>query len=281
MMQYVKLVIEISEIHQESLIAELFEMDFTGFEQRGGQIITYIEEKKYNHSQKKRIEQLLATYPQEGFIESEEIIADRNWNRQWEQTLKAQTIGKFFVKPTWSREKCPNNKILLEIDPKMSFGTGYHETTRLMLEALPSIVTNGDHVIDAGTGTGILAIAAVKLGVSRVFSFDVSEWSVNNARENILLNDVADAVTVKPGSTEEIPDNCSADVLLANIERNVILSMVPDFKKVLKPEGQLLLSGLLQKDLDVICDRLGDDFEVTDIAQKNEWISIHANRIVL
>lgn len=279
-MKYVKLIIEISEEYQEKLIAELFAMDFTGFEQREGQLITYIEKKQFDIPQRERIEQLLSAYPSEGSIKSEEVIASKNWNERWEQTIKAQTIGSFFVKPTWSAEDCPDDKILLEIDPKMSFGTGYHETTRLMLEALPSVVDSENTVIDAGTGTGILAIAAVKLGVSRVFSFDVSEWSVANARENMLLNDVSDKVTVRQGSAEEIPDNFNADVLLANIERNVILSMISDFKKALKSKGQLLLSGLLQKDKDTICGKLGDDFEIVHVAHKNEWISIQAKHTV-
>ncbi len=278
-MKYIKLVINVADEYQESLIAELFDMDFDGFEQRDGQIITYITKEQFGISDRERIDQLLETYPGDGYIESEEVVADQNWNEQWEQTIKAQTIGQFFVKPTWSCKAVPEDKILLEIDPKMSFGTGYHETTRLMLRALPNIIQKEDLIIDAGTGTGILSIAAIKLGAKRALAFDIDEWSISNTKENILLNDVADAVSVKKGSSEVVPKDISADLILANIERNTILSLLGNFKKMLKSDGQILLSGLLKSDEQQIMGELKDGFDVLDISRENEWIAIHAQKI--
>jgi len=278
-MKYIKLVINVADEYQESLIAELFDMDFNGFEQRDGQIITYISKEQFGIGDRERIDQLLGAYPGDGFIESEEVVADQNWNEQWEQTIRAQTIGQFFVKPTWSQKTVPEDKILLEIDPKMSFGTGYHETTRLMLQALPDLIQKGDFVIDAGTGTGILSIAAVKLGAKRAFAFDIDEWSISNTKENILLNDVADSVSVKKGSSEVVPKDISADLILANIERNTIVSLLQDFKTLLKPDGQLLLSGLLKNDEQQIIDELKANFEVLDISRENEWSAIHAQKV--
>ncbi len=164
------------------------------------------------------MDQLLAGFPGNCFIESEEIVADQNWNEQWEETISAQTIGRFYVKPTWDNSTVPPDKILLEIDPKMSFGTGYHETTRLMLRFLPDVLEEGDHVIDAGTGTGILSIAAIKLGAKSAFAFDIDEWSINNTLENIILNGVSKKITVREGSSEVILGEEKADVLLANKE---------------------------------------------------------------
>lgn len=281
-MKYIKLVINIADEYQESLIAELFDMDFDGFEQREDSIITYITKENFGISDRERIDQLLAAYPGDGFIESEEVVADQNWNEQWEQTIQAQSIGHFFVKPTWARNSVPKGKILVEIDPKMSFGTGYHETTRLMLRLLPEIIKEDDVVIDAGTGTGILSIASVKLGAKKVLAFDIDEWSITNTKENILLNETADFITVEKGSAETIPEAFKADVVLANINRNAILDLLSDLTDTLKPEGRIALSGLVETDKEKIINELNSSFrilKVEQVEQENEWIAIYARKL--
>ncbi|MDZ7680408.1 MAG: 50S ribosomal protein L11 methyltransferase [Fodinibius sp.] len=278
-MKYIKLVIEIADEYQESLIAELFDMDFDGFEQRDNEIITYITKENFGINDRERIDQLLAAYPGDGFIQSEEVVADQNWNEQWEETIKAQEVGQFFIRPTWVQTETPKGKQLLEIDPKMSFGTGYHETTRLMLRMLPKIIEQDARFVDAGTGTGILSIAAIKLGAKYAFAFDIDEWSISNTKENILLNDVADFITVTKGSTEVIPNGEQADVVAANIERNTILKLLNDLDEALKPGGVLLLSGLLEGDKKSVLKNLADYFEVEEILKENEWVAIQARKI--
>ena len=275
-MKYIKFTIQIDDKYQEPLIAELFDIGFDGFEQRENEIITYITKENIGIGDREHIDQLLAGFPGEGFIESEEVVADQNWNEQWEQTIRAQEIGHFFVKPTWAEESTPDGKILLEIDPKMSFGTGYHETTRLILKLLPSLVQEGHTLIDAGTGTGILSIAAIKLGAKHAFAFDIDEWSIENTRENILLNNVDKNITIKKGSAETIPKGKSVDLLVANIEKNTILELLPTFLNALKPGGDLVLSGLLETDRQEVVDQLSTRVQVVDITQENEWIAIHA-----
>ena len=275
-MNYIKLVIDIADEYQESLIAELFDMGFEGFEQRENQIITYIAKEQFSIKDREYIEQLLASYTGDGCIESEEVIADQNWNEQWEETIKAQEVGQFYIKPTWVQSTSPDEKILLEIDPKMSFGTGYHETTRLMLRLLPNVVKQNDRFVDAGTGTGILSIAAIKLGAKYAFAFDIDEWSVSNTKENIHLNNVADFISIQKGSTEVIPKGEQADVVVANIERNTIVEILPDLEASLKPNGALLLSGLLEGDKKGILNQLNDHFVIEEVTQENEWIAIQA-----
>lgn len=276
-MKYIKLVIAIDEEYQESLIAELLELEFDAFEQQNDSLITYVPGERFSDVYRERIEQVLNAYPGEGFIQSEEVVADQNWNERWEETIRGQEIGRFYVKPTWSRESPPGDSILLEVDPKMSFGTGYHETTRLMLRLLPEAIRPGDRVIDAGTGTGILAIVSVKLGAGYVLAFDVDEWSITNAQENVLLNEAGEQVDVRKGSEELIPVDGTFDVLLANIERNTILSMMPAFKKGLKPEGRLLLSGFLEDDRAAVQRALeGYGLSVRASERENEWIAIRA-----
>ncbi|MDX1640026.1 MAG: 50S ribosomal protein L11 methyltransferase, partial [Balneolaceae bacterium] len=115
-MKYIKLVLSIKDEYQESLIAELLDMEFDAFEQQEGKLITYITRERFSDVNREQIELLLAAYPGDGHIQSEEVVADQNWNEEWEQTIKAQQIGRFYVKPTWSPRDAPPDSILLEID---------------------------------------------------------------------------------------------------------------------------------------------------------------------
>lgn len=276
-MDYIKLVIAVEDDYQENLIVELLDLDFDSFEQQEGRIISYISRQNFNDVYRGRIEQILAAYPGNGFIESEEVVAEQNWNEEWEKTITARQIGSFFVRPTWSAETAPRDTILLEIDPKMAFGTGYHESTRLMLKLLSDAVSKGDNVLDAGTGTGILAIASVKLGAEKVFAFDIDEWSITNATENVLLNEVSGQVEIKKGGREVIPGGTTFDLILANIERNTILELLPDFREILRKGGCLLLSGLLETDREVVVSNLDKGgFDVQQVIRENNWIAVQA-----
>lgn len=275
-MKYIKLVISVSEDYQDALIAELLEMEFDAFEQQDGKLITYITKERFNDVSREQIGRLLAAYPGDGYIQSEEVVADQNWNEQWEQTIKAQQIGQFYVKPTWAPGTAPEGTHLLEIDPKMAFGTGYHETTRLMLKLLPDIVTPATSVMDAGTGTGVLAIAAVKLGADHVFAFDIDDWSFRNAQENVIINEVDNRVEIAQGSTEVIPGNKEFDVVLANINRNTILELLSKLVSHTAPGGMFVLSGLLISDKeDIIQHQELKDFTLIQSIRENEWVALH------
>lgn len=280
-MKYIKLVIAVDDHYQEALIAELLELDFDAFEQQEDKLITYVIKERFNDVNREQIEQLLAAFIGDGYIEAEEIVDDQNWNEEWEQTVSAQQIGQFLVKPTWDSSVAINGMILLEIDPKMAFGTGYHETTRLMLKMLPEVIVKDCKVLDAGTGTGILAIASVKLGADEVFAFDNDDWSITNSKENVLLNDVSNQITIQKGSVEVIPEEASFDVVLANIEKNTILEFLPELSKVLKGGGNMLLSGLLERDKDALSMRITEfDLNIKEISQENEWIALLLNKAV-
>lgn len=274
-MNHIKLTIEVADAYREALIAELAELDFEGFEDNDEALIAYIPQTRFNDVSRERIEQLLQSYPGNGRVLTEEMEADQNWNEQWEATVQGQRIGRFYVKPTWDTRSVPEDAILLEIDPKMAFGTGYHETTRLMLNLLPEAVREDDDVLDAGTGTGVLAIAAVKLGVQRVFAFDIDPWSFQNASENLLLNDVAKSIELASGSVETIPSGRKYDAVLANINRNVIEELLPEFCDRLKAGGRLLLSGLLQTDVaDIKSHEALQDFKLKDSKYEGEWAAL-------
>lgn len=274
-MNYVELRISLKDDFHELLIAELVDFDFEGFEQLDDLLIATIPTNRFDDSKREEIEQKLMAFGGESAILSEKIITPKNWNEEWERTIKPQTIGEFYVHPTWSASPDDiDDKIELMIDPKMAFGTGYHATTRVMLEWLPEVISEGDEVLDAGTGTGILAIAALKLGAQSAFGFDVDEWSETNAHENILLNQVEN-FEVKLGSTEVIPEGKKYDVILANINRNTLIELLPELTKFLKEDGKLLLSGLLEEDEEVMLNQSAvQKFRHVDTRQHKEWIAI-------
>jgi ribosomal protein L11 methyltransferase len=277
-MNYIKLVFRLKDRYQESFIAELMDMDFYGFEQFDDRLIAYVEKPRYNDSNRELIEQLIGVYPDARFIEMEDI-EEQNWNEEWEKTIQPQFIGPFLVCPTWSDLQPPKGQILLEIDPKMAFGTGYHATTRLILSRMSLISFDGKKVMDAGTGTGILAIASVKLGAAKAIGFDVDKWSEVNATENALINGVNDHVEIRFGSTEQIKDDELFHVTLANINRNVILEIIPFLVQHTTSGGDICLTGLLDSDEEIIRENLKDHpVEIIDKTQEDEWILFHLKK---
>jgi ribosomal protein L11 methyltransferase len=273
-MNYLKLTFSIPEDYHELLIAELFDMDFEGFEELEDQLVATISAAAFDDFKREEIERILVSFGGENHIVSEELIEPQNWNATWEQSIQPQQIGRYNVRPTWSAESDDDSLIELLIDPKMAFGTGYHATTRLLLEWIPECIEQDDVVLDAGTGTGILAIAALKVGAKSAFGFDIDEWSKENAEENMLLNQVT-GFEVELGSLEVIPTNSTYDVILANINRNALIELIPKLITYLKVGGRLLLSGLLEEDEPVI-KNITESLPLTysETRQQKEWIAL-------
>ncbi len=270
-MKTVALVIQVEEDLQEYLIAELTDLDFEGFEQEEHVLRAFVPAARWNEVAREQIEQWLVAHGIDAPVR-EEVIEPQNWNRQWEETIRPIAVGRFLVKPTWA-ERPPGlgDRILLEIDPKMSFGTGYHESTRLVLRFLPDVVQAGDRVMDAGTGTGILAIAAVKLGAAAAIAFDIDEWAQENAVENVYLNEAAGRVTFREGSLDVVPET-GFDVIIANIHLSVLVEMLPAFAEKARPGGRLVMAGLLRTDRERITEAAAaSGFALVGEDVENEW----------
>lgn len=275
MQKYIQLEILIPEELQELLIAELTELDFEGFDQYPNHLIAWIPAMQFNDTSRENIELILARFGQDCFIRSELVQEPKNWNEEWEATIKPMQIGQFYVTPTWASEPPPESLIPLYIDPKMAFGTGYHETTRIVLRMLPSAVKQNDDVLDAGTGTGILAIASIKLGAKSALGFDIDEWSYENATENIYLNKTEKAITIRLGDEKQIPKDIKYDVVIANINKNILVDMAYSLNESLKFGGTLILSGLLLQDEEDIKSTPGfTELEFIATERENDWIGM-------
>lgn len=273
-MDYIRLHVNITEDLHELLIAELLDFDFEGFEQEADTLIASIPAARFDDTKREEIERIVYQFESAEIIQ-EELVAPQNWNRKWEESIEPQTIGTFYVRPTWADKVNVDSELTeILIDPKMAFGTGYHATTRLILEWVSDVVKPEDSVLDAGTGTGILGIAALKVGAKSVFGFDVDEWSETNAKENIQLNNVSN-FEIQLGSIEVIPKDSSFDVVLANINKIALMELIPSLIKDLKPDGYLLLSGLLENDeQDILEVTTSNSLKHLETRQLGEWIAI-------
>lgn len=179
-------------------------------------------------------------------------LEPQNWNALWESNFDPVVVDDFVAVRASFHPPFKNVEQEIVINPKMSFGTGHHATTWLMMQQMRSISFSGRRVFDFGTGTGILAILAQKQGAATVLATDIDEWSIENARENFQINSCADIRLQQSGSAIQ---EAVFDVILANINKNVLMETIPQLKQQLAPGGILLLSGLLEADEPEIVER--------------------------
>jgi len=209
-----------------------------------------------------------------------EKFENKNWNKEWENTIEPVYIkDKIIIYPSWKKDKLndPEGKILIEIDPKMSFGTGHNETTQLVLELMcDNIEITDEKMLDYGTGTGILTIAGIKLGISRGIAIDIDSDAIENAAEYFKRNLVHEKVKLVKANITEI-DEDAFDVICANIIRSVIIENIEHISGKIKPNGKLFLSGILLSEDQEILEYLTQYyFEIQDIISSAEWIGIYA-----
>ena len=170
-------------------------------------------------------------------------IPKTDWREEWKKTYAPIDAGKFLVVPAWIEVETDKIKILIE--PKMAFGTGTHETTKLMLQEISKHDFTDKKVFEAGSGSGILSIAAVKLGAESVTAVDIDEESYDNCKENAHLNHADRKIHTKFTTESDYEAENLYDVVLANINRSVLEELIPSFKKITKPKGMIILSGIL------------------------------------
>ncbi|MCH8325624.1 MAG: 50S ribosomal protein L11 methyltransferase [Bacteroidetes bacterium] len=209
----------------------------------------------------------------ENFTVKEKIIKNKNWNEEWEKNLKVVKISdRIVIKPSFKEYEKKGNELVITIDPKMSFGTGEHATTRLVTLMLEKHLQKGDRVLDVGSGTGILSIAAVKLGAESALAIDNDNWCYENGKENCLLNNVESKIEIRNCEIAEV-DEKNFPLIISNIQKNVLLSIAEEFMKRIKLNGTLILSGLLIEDKDDIVNKYNTlGFNLIDSKQMDEWM---------
>ena len=247
------------------LIAELSERGYDGFLETDTGFETYREAATFDEAV---LQDVISRYGSQASLRyTLQTVVEQNWNEDWEKNFEPITVeDQCRVRATFHPEDTSYPYEII-INPKMSFGTGHHATTYLMLRTQLEIDHQGKRVMDAGCGTGILSIMAIKRGASRVLAFDIDEWAVNNGQENIALND-SHAIELFQGTIAEVTDAEPFDLILANINRNVLLDEMAQYAKHLAPGGQLLLSGFYEEDIAAITQAAG--------SQALQLISRHA-----
>lgn len=205
----------------------------------------------------------------------ENFIVEKNWNEEWEKSREVVHVtDRIVIRPTFKDYETKQNEIVLTLDPKMSFGTGDHQTTKICLMFIEKYLNPGMKVLDAGSGTAILGIASAKLGAAKVIAFDIDDWCYDNGIENTKLNKVDDIVEIRKCELKDITEN-NYDLIIANIQKNILLELAKGFKERIKPNGILILSGLLEMDREAIEKKYTSfGFREIDFIKMDEWIGI-------
>ena len=200
-------------------------------------------------------------------------VPKKDWEKFWKRDIKPLQIGeKIVVKPSWDKNQFPD-KTVIKIDPKMAFGTGRHETTKLCIKEMERLIQPSDKVLDVGTGSGILAILAAKLGASYVLAIDPDRIAVDSVLENIEKNKVKDIVEVRVGTIDERTPSNHFDVVVANLFKSKILELFEKIKKTAKEDGTIVLSGILDSERDEVSDFLEKNrTKTTRITQDGGWL---------
>jgi ribosomal protein L11 methyltransferase len=267
-MRHLKVTIK-SEIQEtrDILIAVLAEKGFEGFEEETGDLMAYIPESDYDPA---ALQEVASAF---GVEYATEFIDPQNWNEIWESGFDPVVVDGFCTVRADFHSSDVSTPYDIVVTPKMSFGTGHHATTQLMISGMEHMGFEGKTVLDFGTGTGVLAILAAKMGAETVTAIDNDDWAIYNAAENLSRNSCGNVNVARAtltGVSEAV-----FDVILANINRNVLLRYMVELFEKLSQDGTLLMSGLLIEDEDIVSEAaIEAGFVVKSVNTRGGWISI-------
>ncbi len=293
--------------HQDLLIAHLELLGMTGFVQSDDSIEIYVASREWTTTLRRSVRTAAKKVLRKDIRLHIEEVKDQNWNAAWERSMRViHATDRIIVKPSWKKlrgkTKDQRSKIVITIDPKMSFGTGHHETTRICLKLLEDYLQKGSRVLDFGTGSGVLAIAAAKLGAKSVDAVDNDPWAVENALENVQMNKdrgwrMKDGVRgsgavrskgklasrsrikVVKGSVRSIPGK-RYDLVVANIDYPTIKRTLKTLLRKTRKKGFVILSGLLLTDLLPLLELLlGLPIEPVMLESEGDWIGLALRRV--
>ena len=261
----------------EVFVAYLSEIDFESFQEATPVLRAYISENQYDNSRFERLISELKLNQDLNFSFQINEIPQQNWNAVWESQFEPVTIENKLqiLAPFHKKSEFSGHTILIE--PKMSFGTGHHQTTYLMCKSMFDLDLSEKAVLDMGSGTGVLAILAEKLGATQVKAYDIEPWSVENCDDNAKKNACL-KITSLLGDIDQVEGNF--DVILANINKNVLKNQIPFYSKLIRSKGKLLLSGFFVSDEDELkncAKEYGFDFQSSE--NREGWSMLLFNKI--
>lgn len=253
----------------EILMAELIEIGFDSFTEEYDGILGYIQKDIFNEDELKNI--FILQNDEVEISYTYEEMPNINWNEEWEKNFSPINVeDKVLIRAEFHESNPEMHEIVIQ--PKMSFGTGHHPTTHLMIQQMLDMDLENKKVLDMGCGTSVLAIFAKQKGAGRTVAIDIDEWSVENSKENAARNNVE--LEIELGTAENLGKE-KFDIILANINRNILISDIPTYVSVLEDGGNLLLSGLCFFDVDDILEVCTEQhLKLEKKIQREEWVSL-------
>ena len=276
MKSYKEFIITAEPFNSEIISSILWELNIDGINEEVNCIKVFAQDENVTvQSIENELNHLKENNLLREFFVQENFIAEKNWNEEWEKSREVVRVSeKIVIKPTFKEYDAKENEIVLTLDPKMSFGTGDHQTTKICLLLIEKYIKPEMKVLDAGSGTAILGIAAAKLGAEIAIAFDIDEWCYENGIENTQLNNVSERIEVRKCELKDIEEK-DFDLIIANIQKNILLELTEGFRQRIKPNGLLILSGLLESDREAIVDKYSSlGFKEIDYLKMDEWIGI-------
>jgi ribosomal protein L11 methyltransferase len=273
-MDYIELSVEVTPKEQGSdvLIASLSELDFESFVENDKGFSAYIQAPSFDEE---AVSSVFSRFREQfDIVSSHRSIAQQNWNKEWESSFQPIEVdGRCYIRAPFHDPK-EGFEFDIVIEPKMSFGTGHHQTTQLMISRLMLMNVKNRSWLDMGCGTGVLAIVAAQMGANPITAIDIDDWSFENTRENLERNNINN-VLVHKGNAQILAGQLF-HVILANINRNVLLADMPIYYRSLEKGGSLVLSGFFETDIPEIsrkAEELGMKLE--DRAVRDQWTMLH------
>ncbi|WMJ72442.1 50S ribosomal protein L11 methyltransferase [Cytophagaceae bacterium ABcell3] len=271
-LEYLEVKIKLSPEIVEIIIAELQEIGFDSFAEQENGLDAYIEEGIFS-------EDILRETLKKYNCEQNLVIGkleNKNWNEEWEKNFDPVIISDQCIIKAPFHQTEENYKYSILLNPRMAFGTGHHETTSMMLQHQMNMEHKGKQVLDAGSGTGILAIMACLRGAKETTAFDIDEWAYDNIFENLRINNCTENVRVYQGDVNinQIHDR-AYDIILANINTNILLQDMSAYHKLLAKDGHLVMSGFLEEDLEKIENKaIALGLKKISYTSNNNWGSV-------
>ena len=270
-MDYIQVSITCLEEYREILIAELAAVGFDSFLETDSGLEAYVPQDLFARAS---FDEVIATYREPAALTVVEgIVPKVNWNEEWEKNYDPIEVDKLvYVRASFHAPQ-PGFRYEIVINPKMSFGTGHHATTFQLLSMQGKIDHQGKRVLDVGSGTGILAIMAHLLGAKQVEAFDIDSWCVDNGNENFDLNGVSTRMGL--GTIREVNPQGPYELILANINKNVLLDELAIYSGLLTSQGLLLLSGFYSEDIaDLVQAASAQGLTLTMQTTKDNWAAL-------